>query len=322
LNFKKLAIVADFFQFEGMSETVGWRGRFERNLGEVNARLQLREDDLRWLFARSRSNSELADPNENLIYFFDQIDLYNADSDTSVKALLNAPVVFRTLAAKYLERLLKKNETGPGSRGRISRSVSASLGDFRATLNEYAEGSFIGTPDWNHVLVAGGSVLASLLYKHSEQARAPRTNGPRDVPRCEAVSLLQKPLHYKEGGQQKIVPSFYVCGPWPSCYPRPRLIQKVLDRGAQAVVRGATHVLDRGVQAVARGAARCALDVHGRGAKADDFGRSFAVLSTQVPTVGLRLRHSKLACGSMLKVSRDAVAAGEGTNRQLCIGAE
>jgi hypothetical protein len=26
---------------------------------------------------------------------------------------------------------------------------------------------------------------------------APHTNGPRDVPRCGALSLLQKPLHYR-----------------------------------------------------------------------------------------------------------------------------
>jgi hypothetical protein len=60
-------------------------------------------------------------------------------------------------------------------------------------------------------------------------------------------------------------------------------------------------VLDRGVQAVARGAARCALQVHGRGANADASGRSFAVLSTQASTVGLRLRHNRLTCGSILK---------------------
>jgi hypothetical protein len=35
------------------------------------------------------------------------------------------------------------------------------------------------------------------------------------------------------------------------------------------------------------------------------------MLSTQVSTVGLRLRHSRLACGNMLEVSRDAVAATE-----------
>ena len=78
--------------------------------------------------------------------------------------------------------------------------------------------------------------------------------------------------------------------------------------------------------------------VHGRGARTDACGRSFAVLSTQVSKVGsrlrlvvprsmpaavasrccrrrfqqlLRLRHSKLACGSMLEVSREAVAAEE-----------
>jgi hypothetical protein len=38
---------------------------------------------------------------------------------------------------------------------------------------------------------------------------------------------------------------------------------------------------------------------------------AFAVLSTKVSTAGLRLRHCRLACGSMLKVSRDAAAAGE-----------
>ena len=34
---------------------------------------------------------------------------------------------------------------------------------------------------------------------HSELARDLHTNGLRDVPRCGALSLLQKPLHYKGG---------------------------------------------------------------------------------------------------------------------------
>ena len=53
-----------------------------------------------------------------------------------------------------------------------------------------------------------------------------------------------------------------VCG---SC------LLQVLDRGAQAVARGAvpcaSQVLDRGAEAVARGAARCALHVLDRGAQ-------------------------------------------------------
>ena len=59
-----------------------------------------------------------------------------------------------------------------------------------------------------------------------------------------------------------------------------RCASQVLDRGAQANTRGATHALDGGVQAVARGAARCALHVHGRGARADACGRSFLVLNS------------------------------------------
>ena len=79
-----------------------------------------------------------------------------------------------------------------------------------------------------------------------------------------------------QGGSADIVPGFCVSGPWPSCYPRPRLIQKVLGCGVHAVVRGG---------------ARCALDVHGRSAKTDACGRSFVVLSTQVSKAGLRLLH-------------------------------
>jgi hypothetical protein len=44
-------------------------------------------------------------------------------------------------------------------------------------------------------------------------------------------------------------------------------------------------------------------------AKTESCGLSFAVLSTQVSTVGLRLRHSRLTCGSILEVSRGAAAA-------------
>jgi hypothetical protein len=143
------------------------------------------------------------------------------------------------------------------------------------------------------------------------------------------LSLLQKPIHYKGGGgEQKSFPLLFMRA-LAQLLP-PGLIQKALDRGAQADVRGsarcASQVLDRsaqayargatdvpgrGVQAVARGAARCALYVHGLCAKIDAFGRSFAVLSTQVSTVGLRLRYNRMASGSMLEVSRDAVAERE-----------
>ena len=108
-------------------------------------------------------------------------------------------------------------------------------------------------------------------YEHSERARAPHTNGPRDVPRCEALSVLDRVA-------QAVVRGGARCA------------SQVLDCGAQADARGATHVLRRGAQAVARGAARCALHVRGRGAKTDACGRSFAVLSTQVSKFGLRLR--------------------------------
>jgi hypothetical protein len=53
------------------------------------------------------------------------------------------------------------------------------------------------------------------------------------------------------------------------------------------------------------------LHVLGGSAKTDSCGRSFAVLSTQFSTDGLRLRHNKLTCGRMLEVSQNAAGAGE-----------
>jgi hypothetical protein len=53
------------------------------------------------------------------------------------------------------------------------------------------------------------------------------------------------------------------------------------------------------------------LHVLDRSAKTDACGRSFVLLSTKVLTVGLRLRHNRLACDIILKVSRYAAAAGE-----------
>jgi hypothetical protein len=76
-------------------------------------------------------------------------------------------------------------------------------------------------------------------YEHSEQARVPLTNGPRDVPRRGALSLLQR-----------------------------RCTTRGVDRGAQAIVRGdarcASQVLHRCAQAVSRGAARCTSQVLGQ----------------------------------------------------------
>ena len=36
------------------------------------------------------------------------------------------------------------------------------------------------------------SKLGKGTYEHSEQARATHTNGPRDVPRCGALSLIKR----------------------------------------------------------------------------------------------------------------------------------
>jgi hypothetical protein len=46
-------------------------------------------------------------------------------------------------------------------------------------------------------------------------------------------------------------------------------------------------------------------------AKTDACGSSFALLSPQVSSAGLRLRHKRLTCGRMVEVGRDTAAAGD-----------
>jgi hypothetical protein len=45
-------------------------------------------------------------------------------------------------------------------------------------------------------------------YEHSEQARAPHTNGPRDVPRCGALSFSSKDAALQGGMIVVLRPSF------------------------------------------------------------------------------------------------------------------
>jgi hypothetical protein len=52
------------------------------------------------------------------------------------------------------------------------------------------------------------------INEHSGQARAPHTNEPRTVPRCGALSLLQKPIHYMgDSGELALNPYVVDFGP-------------------------------------------------------------------------------------------------------------
>jgi hypothetical protein len=78
------------------------------------------------------------------------------------------------------------------------------------------------------------------------------------VPRCGALSLLQKPLRFR-GVNLDSCPALVYVGLGPVVSRARVLVHEVLDRSTQAVVRGgarcASQVLDRGTQADARGAA-------------------------------------------------------------------
>jgi len=57
------------------------------------------------------------------------------------------------------------------------------------------------------------------INEHSKRALAPHTNGPRDLPRCGVLSLLQSRLTIL--GFKRIIAKPLCNGPEPSCCPRP-----------------------------------------------------------------------------------------------------
>ena len=65
----------------------------------------------------------------------------------------------------------------------------------------------------------------AFINEHSEQARAPHTNGPRDVPRCGALSLIQKNAALQGGVMVVLRPLFaaalVVCRRYVIVAPRP-----------------------------------------------------------------------------------------------------
>ena len=53
-----------------------------------------------------------------------------------------------------------------------------------------------------------GCLELLVVYEHSEQARAPHTNGPRDVPRCGALSSSLKDAALQGGMMVVLRPLF------------------------------------------------------------------------------------------------------------------
>jgi hypothetical protein len=96
------------------------------------------------------------------------------------------------------------------------------------------------------------------FYEHSELARAQHTNGPRDMPWCGALSLLQKLLHFR-GGQKKscpalsmwdlaqllLAPAFNSRGNWPWCPGRCSLRRSLCVAGTCSWCPGAARFLLR-----------------------------------------------------------------------------
>ncbi|TFK33687.1 hypothetical protein BDQ12DRAFT_766148 [Crucibulum laeve] len=108
------------------------------------------ETQLRRLWATDRSNARLNDPHVGLV------DVFDAPMDIKIT---RARVVNNEedLSAKYVMPL---NDTNRRKEGTPSMAID--LDEFKKNWSIFTEGSLSQLVDWNHVVAAGGSVLACL----------------------------------------------------------------------------------------------------------------------------------------------------------------
>jgi hypothetical protein len=108
------------------------------------------ETELRRLFATDRDNKALSDPLVGLI------DVFAANK--SIRATQARECSDQTtLEAEYIFPLKKEQRRATG------QPAIVDIDQFRTSWSVFTEGSLSQLLDWNNVVAAGGSVLASLL---------------------------------------------------------------------------------------------------------------------------------------------------------------
>jgi hypothetical protein len=108
------------------------------------------ETELRRLFATDRKHPKLSDP------FIGLVDVFAAHSSIRLTQARKVQEG-QDLNAHYVFPLSDEKRRADGE-----HAMAAHLDDFKTAFNIFSEGSLSQLTDWNNVVVAGGSVLASL----------------------------------------------------------------------------------------------------------------------------------------------------------------
>ena len=173
---RELLAEADFYQLTDLLELFG-RFRFERELGALNLRMRERETEVRKLFAQDASNPILLAPHLDLIDVFANLDLFCPAHDESWQQLTGHMMLNGEHQVKvgpccdYMQPnpelvallSMRQSTRHVEERRAVQRSVCEDVDKFRATYS-YMTNTRLDGFDMSNMLVAGGSVLASLLF--------------------------------------------------------------------------------------------------------------------------------------------------------------
>ena len=119
------------------------------------------ETDLRRLFATDRRNPKLTNP------FIGLVDVFAAHSSIRLTQARKVQDE-QDLNAHYVFPLPEENRRADGE-----PAMAANLDDFKTAFNIFTEGSLSQLTNWDNVVGAGGSVLASLapLPKYAQKTK-------------------------------------------------------------------------------------------------------------------------------------------------------
>lgn len=178
---RELLAEADFYQFTALLEILG-RGRFERELGALNVAMRERETELRRLFAQEPKHPRLLAPHLDLVDVFANLDSFRPAHDESWQQLSGHMMLHGEHRLKHGTLLYPEPGYRPDEgtvallsmrqwakldeRRAVARSVCSDLATFRETFSHMTSQRLDGF-DMSNMVVAGGSVLASLLFSYA-----------------------------------------------------------------------------------------------------------------------------------------------------------
>ena len=176
---EQLLVEAQYYKIDDLIDLLSGRGLFRYELGPANVAIRDREDLLRNLYAQDPNNPIISSPTCDLIDVFNNLDEFKPSNDLSWQQIRGVSVFGRLSMEGRARDAHSVKDTA--DRCELPSSLGlATISAFEEAFATFSQGLLKGF-DWSNVVVAGGSVLACLLYRPRDKSEESDDDEDEDV---------------------------------------------------------------------------------------------------------------------------------------------